>query len=950
MKRIVSLLLASGLLLLFTLPAPAIDIVQVEYFIDEDPGVGEGIELELDPGEEVSISETIDLEGLDNGFHVLYVRAAQEIEDQEEEACWSHIFVQPFYKLSFDPENLTDVVYAEYFIDEDPGIGEADELELEAGTDVVIDNTIDLGELDNGFHVLYVRAAQDGEDDELHWSHIYTHPFLKFSLDPENLTDVVYAEYFFDEDPGLGEAMEFEIEEDTDVVVEDRLDIDELDEGDHVLYVRGAQVDENDDLLWSHTFVQPFFRRDTNTVPEWTDVPEAVEGDEEEPIEFSVSGEDPEDDPLTITASSDDLTEGWEFTDNDDGSGDFSWTPTFDDSGDYTLTLTLWDGELEDVAEVQITVNDVNRRPEIRNPIGDELETEEDEGRFDIADLDEVFFDPDEDNELSFDFMTADDEPVPEFLNMDIDDDNVLYIDPDENSNLGDGFVEVEVIADDGVGEMVAVSFGIRTASVHMGVPRLARKSGFSMDAAPLSAGPVRSQRLVTDERAGIFKGRINRSPRRDDTVSDFFTLYVTPVNDLPTIEVDPEELEVREGDVAEVTVTADDVDLDWEGDELTINIIDNGGIGDLEVEEAGEDSVLVRWQTDHDDAGEYEIVLEAEDSHEATAQSSARILVVNVDRPPEVRSPIGDEVETEEDAGRFDIADLDTVFLDPDDDELVFGAVDSPEELQVELNEEDNVLSIQPIEDFWTQGQGLMVVVTATDPEEEAAQDTFYVVVTPVNDPPEPFNLLTPEDGYEVQYDPDSLGTLDFTWQVAEQNEYEIDTVNYFIDFWVDEAPDTFRVGPLDSTALLEFPIQDLADTLGLERWGPITFNWQVWAVDSEDSTLANEVPWTFTIPALGVAQDLRFPVPDHFYLSPNFPNPFNASTTIRFGLPVSGVVELTVWDVVGRKVDTLVSGGYSAGSYEVVWNAGNISAGIYLTRMASKDFSAVRKVILVK
>ncbi len=89
---------------------------------------------------------------------------------------------------------------------------------------------------------------------------------------------------------------------------------------------------------------------------------------------------------------------------------------------------------------------------------------------------------------------------------------------------------------------------------------------------------------------------------------------------------------------------------------------------------------------------------------------------------------------------------------------------------------------------------------------------------------------------------------------------------------------------------------------------------------------------------------------IPVGFTLQPAYPNPFNSSTTIQFGLPLPGMVDMTVWDIGGRRVATLVSGSYSAGRYEVTWDAASSPTGVYLIELRSKDFAAIRKVMLIR
>ena len=92
-------------------------------------------------------------------------------------------------------------------------------------------------------------------------------------------------------------------------------------------------------------------------------------------------------------------------------------------------------------------------------------------------------------------------------------------------------------------------------------------------------------------------------------------------------------------------------------------------------------------------------------------------------------------------------------------------------------------------------------------------------------------------------------------------------------------------------------------------------------------------------------------------FQLEQNYPNPFNPSTKIRYSIPnvtLSGVegsrVQLKVYDVLGNEVATLVNEEKPAGSYEVDFNASQLSSGIYLYKLTAGNFIQTRKMILVK
>jgi|GEM_PF-858524 len=86
-------------------------------------------------------------------------------------------------------------------------------------------------------------------------------------------------------------------------------------------------------------------------------------------------------------------------------------------------------------------------------------------------------------------------------------------------------------------------------------------------------------------------------------------------------------------------------------------------------------------------------------------------------------------------------------------------------------------------------------------------------------------------------------------------------------------------------------------------------------------------------------------------FDLKPPSPTPFNASTTIDFELPAAVDIRLTVYDITGREVQSLVNSHQSIGKHSVVWDAGNHSSGVYFVRLSvDGGQSSVRKVVLMK
>jgi hypothetical protein len=88
----------------------------------------------------------------------------------------------------------------------------------------------------------------------------------------------------------------------------------------------------------------------------------------------------------------------------------------------------------------------------------------------------------------------------------------------------------------------------------------------------------------------------------------------------------------------------------------------------------------------------------------------------------------------------------------------------------------------------------------------------------------------------------------------------------------------------------------------------------------------------------------------PKVYSLNQNFPNPFNPSTQISFGLPKAGNVKLVVFDILGREVKTLVNDFQTAGTHSITFDASSLSSGVYFYTITASDFTATKKMLLVK
>jgi plastocyanin len=99
-----------------------------------------------------------------------------------------------------------------------------------------------------------------------------------------------------------------------------------------------------------------------------------------------------------------------------------------------------------------------------------------------------------------------------------------------------------------------------------------------------------------------------------------------------------------------------------------------------------------------------------------------------------------------------------------------------------------------------------------------------------------------------------------------------------------------------------------------------------------------------SFTAIVTGVENSQTSLLPAAFGLEQNFPNPFNPTTVLSYRLPVASKVNLNIYDILGRKIATLVDEVEPAGSHRIVWNASDVSSGIYFYRLQAFDASGSR------
>ena len=240
------------------------ELTEAEYFIDTDPGFGNGTAVAIPANDGATdLSFQADLAGVSNGVHILYVRV------KDENGVWSLTGYRPFYYNQASGGTAPDIAAVEYFIDEDPGFGNGTAVSVGANSGAVaVDFDADLAGVSNGVHILYVRT----KDANGSWSLTGYRPFY-YNAATGQLRDITAMEYFWDEDPGFGEGIPIDFSQPGTVVVEDvDLDYSFLEPGEHTYYIRVRDEGGVWSLTATGTFdvpcLPPLEREVTNLTPQ----------------------------------------------------------------------------------------------------------------------------------------------------------------------------------------------------------------------------------------------------------------------------------------------------------------------------------------------------------------------------------------------------------------------------------------------------------------------------------------------------------------------------------------------------------------------------------------------------------------------------------------------------------------------------------------------------------
>lgn len=218
-------------------------------------------------------------------------------------------------------------------------------------------------------------------------------------------------------------------------------------------------------------------------------------------------------------------------------------------------------------------------------------------------------------------------------------------------------------------------------------------------------------------------------------------------------------------------------------------------------------------------------------------------------------------------------------------------------------------------------------------------------------------FGLLAPADSTSIAISASNVNTdsLIFSWESASNANV---SASYILG-----TEHVIYSGP----AIVDTVSRDttLTDTVFIlhyqEKYGDLwnvggdnsKVIWNVAATDGQDTIQSTNGPFLINVDGSALSVDEES-VPGKFLLYPVYPNPFNPSTTIRFQIPAGArhfsPLQLNIYDIRGRMVETLVNRKMAPGIHEITWDASNHASGVYFAVLQNGQLQQTRKLVYLK
>ena len=301
------------------------------------------------------------------------------------------------------------------------------------------------------------------------------------------------------------------------------------------------------------------------------------------------------------------------------------------------------------------------------------------------------------------------------------------------------------------------------------------------------------------------------------------------------------------------------------------------------------------------------------------------------IEHAPELNKPVADTTFNE-DSGRHLVALMDSMFSDQDAGDSLVYSIDQPKS-ELGLFISGDSLFLESALNYFGQES---VFISATDLYGLSVSDTFLVRILSINDPP----LIDASFPDSLQFSADSSAEL-LIWEYV----YDVESTDSTLSYSFSGTNDSLILSFDQKSGMLQLSAKD--NYLGYSKW--------YISVQDDSGAIARDSSIVRIISPVGIAETRIGTQPVKYALGQNYPNPFNPKTTINYQLPIASFVELTIYNMLGQKVCSLVSGMQKAGFYTISWNGKNdqgilMSSGVYFYSLQAIEFLEYKKMILIQ
>ncbi|MEA1973254.1 MAG: tandem-95 repeat protein, partial [Candidatus Cloacimonadota bacterium] len=400
------------------------------------------------------------------------------------------------------------------------------------------------------------------------------------------------------------------------------------------------------------------------------------------------------------------------------------------------------------------------------------------------------------------------------------------------------------------------------------------------------------------------------------DTNSADIIVNCLPVNDPPVFYL-PESLSYLEDESA--IYEFDYFVYDSDDAVLDLSLISSGGINinvDINWPYVTFSSNSENWN------GSEEIYFTVYDEDEAYDIESVIIICEAVNDAPYLDNTI-DDLIVDEDFGADIAINLNNYFDDDDNDELVYSYSLTNEIVEVEI-----VGSYLYASSMADVNGVTSVTITADDgfaaSRRDQVEGSFQLTITPINDAPTIISYLPEDNNFEILEESNidfSINasdidneTLDYSWFINDEN-MEVDVPN-FSHLFIENG---------------EYEIKCIVS----------------------DGEFEDQNIWEITVDITANNNDSEIPIVTN--LIKNYPNPFNPTTNIQFGLDKDSYVKIEIYNIKGQKIYTLVDDDLDAGFHTLIWNGVDVNnkavaSGVYFYRLRGDSISQIRSMVFLR